>query len=212
MIKPIHVVLAIAFLINRAPAASVFSFNLIDQPPAPLSTSDVLLTSLNGQTFYQPKLALIEGQVIYKFTLPPNEIVKTGTLLAKSSALTSIQESPQFDVGASVYVDASRNGFEWINITADLLGHNDPSKDTTDITKYIRMSHDIYIRARLYAPTTLTAARFLVSNNGDHSPSLVVNVTTIPEPPTSCLLLIAAIAICGRNWPTRKRSSSFAER
>jgi len=205
MIKSIHVVLAIGLFASRAPAASVFSFNLNDQPPAPFSSSNVLLASAGTQTFYQPKQPLIEGQVIYKFTLPPNELAQSGTLLAKFNALTSSQESPtQFDRDAYVYLDASRNGFTWTNINAALFGHSDTSNVTRDSTGSIKMSHDVFIRARLYAPTTPAAARFLISTAGDHSPSLVVNVTTIPEPATSCLSLIAALAICGCKWPTKK--------
>ena len=103
-------------------------FDLNYQPPPPFLVNNAEIDTIDGHNFWRASARGIEGQVIYRFTLPPAE--KTvSAFLALSYLVFTYSDNPKIqnlDSQAYLYVDVSKDALNWNNVGGFLSGHSKP--------------------------------------------------------------------------------------
>jgi hypothetical protein len=182
-------------------------FDLNHAPPPPFLVNNAQIDTIDGHSFWRASAPGIEGQVIYHFTLPPAE--KTvSALLSASFIVFTYSDYPiiqNLDSQAYLYVDVSKDGLNWKNVSGFYPGIQNPEashygtpRDIGSGPNGVDGGNEIFVRARMYGATSPPIySRFLT---GDFSkPAFILGVETVPEPSTlvSSLICISCIGVFG---------------
>jgi serine/threonine protein kinase len=152
------------------PSFSRFRFNLNDDDwerhVVEMAGLEETTVAFNNATFafLRPQRTNEEATIVMRFEVPFP--VRIAWLRAKHAVWTAIAkpfaqrndqvlregtEHAPIDPGASVTIDVSTDGNEWTTVTGLRFGHAGISDNPLDVSDLVQQSHEVWVRARVYA-------------------------------------------------------------